>query len=331
MRFVMRWARRTGAFRGRPATVMIGAPPGAHGSHLLGRLFAGDAFPRLSVLDPIGDVVAALNAAEPEHLIAYASFLARLVEDARGGRLRIRPKLVSPVAEPFLPDQERDILEVWGATVLGGWAATETGGLASGSGFEPGMLLHDDLVIVEPVDADGAPVPAGTPAEKVFVTPLRPSALPLLRYELTDQLTVHAERAVCGSSFTRVSNVVGRLDDQFVYASGVVVHPQIFRGPLMRHGVAEYQVEQTPRGAVIRVVSDACPDGGPERARVAREISDHLAGLGVTDPEVRVEAIPVLALTRASGKLRRFVPLESLKSAPAMDGGRDRAAGADDA
>jgi len=307
LRFPLRWARRTRAFGAPPSMALIGAGPGPHASHVLGRIFAGPGGgPRLSVLQPLHEIVAALNAAQPDQILVYASFVPRLLEEARARRLRVRPKLLIPVAEPFLPEHEQAVAEVWACGVITSWAATETGILGGGSGFDPGMLLYDDFTIVEPVDAGGRPVSPGEPADKLLVTPLYRRALPVIRYELTDQLTVMGDAASCGTSFTRTTNVVGRLDDQFVYATGATVHPHVFRTELGRQPrISEYQVVQTEAGAEVRVVTVADIDAD----ELSRRLAGRLERLGLPGSVVRVVRTEALERPRGSGKLQRFVPL----------------------
>jgi phenylacetate-coenzyme A ligase PaaK-like adenylate-forming protein len=322
-RFVMRWVARTRriprfvlplvtrlrARRGPPSMVGIGAAPGPHASFVLRSLFAGGAHAGFSVLDPIDDIVAGLNERQPDHLAAYSSFFPRLVDEAHRGRLRIGPRMVTAVAEPLLPEHTEAIAEVWDCVVVSSWGATEVTGLGAGSGFEPGMLLLDDRHIIEPVDQEGRPVGPGERASKIFVTPLWPRVLPLVRYEITDQVTVLEGPAACGSSFTRVANVEGRLDDQFVYQGGVSVHPHLFRAVLgRRRAITEYQVAQTARGAEIRVVLAS----GAERldeARVIQELRDLLGAQGVRDADITLEIVTEIPRHERSMKLKRFVPL----------------------
>ncbi len=324
-RFVLRWVTRTRriprvivplmmrirARRGPPRMAGVGAAPGPHASHILGTLFGGAGGSKFSVVEPMARIVAGLNAAQPQQLMVYSSFLPRLLEESRQGRLRIRPKVVAPVAEPVLPEHEEAAREVWGCAILTTWGATEVAGCAASSGFDPGMLLCEDVQIVEPVDADGKAVPPGRRADKVFVTPLRTRVLPLIRYEITDQLTVLEEPATCGSSFTRIANVEGRLDDEFVYEGGIRVHPHLFRTVLgRRRTITEYQVEQTARGAQIRAVL-AEGAGKLDGDRVAQEIREHLGEQGLVGADISVQVVPEIPRHAQSMKLRRFVPLAS--------------------
>jgi phenylacetate-coenzyme A ligase PaaK-like adenylate-forming protein len=168
------------------------------------------------------------------------------------------------------------------------------------------MHLADDLVIVEAVDSNDRPVPSGVLADKVFVTNLANSVQPLIRYEITDQVVVLDESCACGSAHRRVSDIQGRLDDEFRYTSDIRVHPHVFRSALVRESaVTEYQVHQTAHGADILLRHDAPVDSDA----LADNIAEALRKLGVADARVTartVDSIPRLD----SGKLKRFIPLK---------------------
>jgi phenylacetate-coenzyme A ligase PaaK-like adenylate-forming protein len=166
------------------------------------------------------------------------------------------------------------------------------------------MHLCDDLVIVEPVDRAGRPVPAGTPSDKVYVTAISNPTLPLLRFELSDQVTFLDQRCPCGSQHRLIADVAGRHEDAFGYPGGAVVHPHVFASVLVREpAVVEYQVRQTPAGAEVLVVG-----GLADPARTGRALAGELARLGVRSPDIRVHQVDQLQ-RQATGKVRRYVPL----------------------
>jgi phenylacetate-coenzyme A ligase PaaK-like adenylate-forming protein len=167
------------------------------------------------------------------------------------------------------------------------------------------MHLSEDLAIVEPVDNGGRPVAPGERSAKVYVTNQFNRALPLIRYEITDEVTIETEPCPCGSAHRCVADIQGRLDDVFVYG-GRRVHPHVFRSALSRHaGVVEYQVRQTERGARIAV---RCA-GPVDLDRLGAEIGGGLHALGVPHPLIDVVAVKRLERDPGPAKLRRFVPL----------------------
>ncbi|MEN3269240.1 hypothetical protein [Pseudonocardia sp.] len=136
-------------------------------------------------------------------------------------------------------------------------------------------------------------------------------ALPLIRFEITDEITVIDRSCPCGSAHTWIEDVQGRLDDSLTYPDAatepIIVHPIVVRSPLGRQPhIVEYQVHQTPRGVrvLVRTV------GHVDLDLVQAEIGAGLANLGLTDPEVVLT--PVEHLDRQdTGKLKRFIPLPS--------------------
>ncbi len=166
--------------------------------------------------------------------------------EARDGRLRIAPKRVLSTSEPLLPEVRRSVEEAFAAPVANVYGTSEAGPIGVGCWRGPGLHLCDDLAIVEPVDEAGRRVPPGTRSDKIYVTAITNPTLPLIRFELTDQVTFLERACPCGSAHQLVADVEGRLDDDFRYPGGVVVHPHVFRSVLSREAwIVEYQVRQT--------------------------------------------------------------------------------------
>jgi hypothetical protein len=139
------------------------------------------------------------------------------------------------------------------------------------------MHLTDDLLLIEPVDAAGRPVPVGVPSAKVYLTNLYNLTLPLIRYEITDEVTLLDEPCACGSRHRHIEDIRGRNEDGFVYPDGRSVHPYVFESALAgERNVVEYQVLQTRRGASVAVVCQGEVDleelrDGLGRAECARD------------------------------------------------------------
>jgi phenylacetate-coenzyme A ligase PaaK-like adenylate-forming protein len=289
--------------------IVLGWVAAAHFTHAtaaLGRTFDSPDFVnvRFPVTLATEQMVAGLNAAQPDVLIAYPSALHVLSFEAAAGRLRIAPRQILSCSEPLLPEIRAAAEAAWGVRVGNVWGTSEGGGVGIPCDHARSHL-SEDLLIVEPVDEDGRPVAPGEPAAKVYLTNLFNRALPLIRYEITDEVTLLPDPCPCGSAHRCVADIQGRLDDTFVY-DGRRVHPHVFRSALGRHpGVVEYQVVQTADGARIAVRCGA-PVG---LERVGDEVADALAQLGLPRPVVEVRAVERLERDPGPAKLRRFVPL----------------------
>lgn len=298
-------ARRPGAETVHMAK--IGAARALHISSAIGQTFSNRSltihpFP---MTWPMERIVEGLNKLQPELLEGYSSALFHLAKKALAGDLEIAPRWVSSISEPLLPEIRMAIEEAWKVPVLNVWGTSEGGGCAGSCGLGPWMHLADDLVIIEPVDTHGRPVPPGVRAAKVYLTNLYNFTLPLIRYELTDEVTLIEGPCPCGSQHQRIEDVSGRLDDAFTYPGGIDIHPHLFRSALAGEcNVVEYQVTQVVHGVAIAVVCN----GPIEEERLRAKIVGGLRELGLADPEVRIARVERLERLR-SGKLKRFVPL----------------------
>jgi phenylacetate-CoA ligase len=295
-----------------------------HGTAALSRTFSSSEFVnvRLPVTLATEEIVAGLNDARPDVLVAYPSALHVLSFEAAAGRLRIAPRQVLSCSEPLLPEIRAAAEEAWGVRVGNLWGASE-GGVMGIPCDQSRTHLSEDLVIVEPVSEDGRPVAPGERSAKVYLTNLFNRALPLIRYEITDEVTILTDPCPCGSARRCIADVEGRLDDAFVY-DGPRVHPHLFRSVLGRHhGVVEYQVRQTTQGAQIAVRCSAHVD----LERLSTEIACALARPGLSRPVVEVTAVQRLERDPGPAKLRRFVPLgreiQSHRQAEPTFAGRD--------
>ena len=138
------------------------------------------------------------------------------------------------------------------------YAAAEVGVIARSYPGSVGLHLNEDIAVYEPVDADGRPVAAGTAAAKLLVTNVINHVLPLIRYELADELTVLAEPNPGPWTGRRIADIEGRVEGTFVYDGDVEIHLHLFRSALgRRRQMLEYQVRQTPAGADIAVRTSA--------------------------------------------------------------------------
>jgi len=303
--------RGTTAFMARAGVeVRLAAVAAANARHATGAIpltFSDPERPtvRAPVTLPLAEIVDLLNRSDATLLIAYSSMLGVLAAEAAAGRLRLRPAAVWATSEPLLPEVRAAAEAAFGVPVMTAWAASESNGGAFACEVGPGFHVGEDVNVVEPVDADGRPVPRGTRSAKILVTNFYNLAMPLVRYEITDEFELLPEPCRCGSAFVKAADVLGRADDVFEYPGRTRVHPHNFRSVLgSERTVAEYQVRQTPRGAAVDVVAGG--ECGVDR--LAQRLVDALRALGVADPEVtvrRVDAIP----RQAAGKLTRFVPL----------------------
>jgi phenylacetate-coenzyme A ligase PaaK-like adenylate-forming protein len=277
--------------------VAVGAPADAHITRQLFAAFQSgrEGVPRLSVLTPLDEMVAALNAYRPEALIAYAGVLGLLAQEQLEGRLAIEPAVAVATSEVLTDETVGRVEAAWGAAPVNVYAATEAPGVAMASLDRVGMHVCEESVVLEVVDDDGAPAPAGEPGSKVLLTSLVNRAQPLIRYELADAVVLEDGPDPSGRPFTRIARVDGRSGDFLVFYGGVKVHPFRVRSPFTALiDVRQYQVVHERDGTVrARVVPrPSAPSDLPERVRTA--IAAELEHAGVAAPVVAVDVVDEL-------------------------------------
>jgi phenylacetate-coenzyme A ligase PaaK-like adenylate-forming protein len=265
----------------------------------------------------VDEIVDGLNAWQPENLIAYASMGRLLAEEQLAGRLRIRPRAVMCASEVLTAETRTRIRRAWGIEPFNVYAATEPAGIASECARHR-MHLFEDLVITEAVDERHRPVPSGTAGAKVLVTVLFSRTQPLIRYEMSDSITLSTEPCECGLPFATIASIEGRVEDTLTLpglrGAPVRVHPNVFHRVLEHVPVREWQVTQEPEG--LRVLL-AQPGAELNDAAVAADLRRELGALGAATPTIAIERVERVPRT-AAGKaplvraLREHVPAPTL-------------------
>jgi phenylacetate-coenzyme A ligase PaaK-like adenylate-forming protein len=297
--------RREPVPRARLAVLTAGVPPHASTPLFDVPTVAGMETVIIEAGAPFDEVLAAVERHAPTHLVGYASVIGRLARASLAGDLRITPARVSTNSEPLLPEDRDAIVDAWHVPLHNLWGSTELGVQAVGCGQGSGLHVCEDEVILERVDASGAPVAADQPAVRTLATGLSNRTFPFIRYDLGDEITMTSEPCPCGSAFARIAEISGRRDDDFVYGSHSVP-AGAFRHVLGTDPhIVEYQVVQTEAGVDVLVVADA------DVQALAPALVTAMQRHGVAKPSIRICEVATLGRNLASGKLRRFVPLPS--------------------
>jgi phenylacetate-coenzyme A ligase PaaK-like adenylate-forming protein len=165
----------------------------------------------VSFLQPLRQLIAQLQAIQPTVLATYPSMAVLLAAEAQAGRLHLRLQEVWTGGENLSPGMRRFISDALGCPVANSYGASEFLSMASECRHDQ-LHLNSDWVLLEPIDAQGRPVPPGQMGESVLLTNLANLVQPLIRYELGDRITLHDQRCACGSVLP-VIEVSGRHHD----------------------------------------------------------------------------------------------------------------------
>ncbi|HPY34626.1 MAG TPA: hypothetical protein PKY32_02395 [Smithellaceae bacterium] len=251
---------------------------------------------RLSAASSIESQVNALNAFQPEFLSTYPSIASLLAIEQLEGRLNIHPKVVVTAAETRTKEMESNIQKAWNVMPFNVYGSTEGGAFNVDCPSHRGIHIFEDLTIMEVVDDKNQPVPDGSLGNKILITNLFNYTQPLIRYEITDMVTISNEVCPCGRSFRLITKVEGRNDD-IIYlrnASGLdipVHHIHFTTAVGVVKGIKEYRIVHDDKGLIINVVLRK----GSSEDNVTNEIKvnliETLQTLGVKYPDIHIRFI----------------------------------------
>jgi phenylacetate-CoA ligase len=296
-----RWKAITGR-RPRPrlrlAAVTAGAP-----QHMSWRFVATADFGLLNIMlldarRPVPEMVAALQAFDPQELGGYASALGLLALEQLDGRLDIHPEFVGATSEVLAPEVRRSVRDAWGVAPSDMYAITEAGIVASECEHRTGLHVFEDHTMVEVLDEDGAPTPDGE-LGRLVVTPLHARTLPLLRYEMGDLVRATRAPCPCGRPYLRLLEIQGRQDDLLALpgrgGATVRLHPIALRSPMATvPGLAQYQIVRCPGRLRARVAVRPGADGGRVAEQTRERLQAALAEAGALVETVDVEVVDAL-------------------------------------
>jgi phenylacetate-coenzyme A ligase PaaK-like adenylate-forming protein len=271
---------------------------------------------RLSPTD--ADLVERLNEFRPNVLAAYASVLELL---ALQGNLRLAPELRQVVSnsETLSARSRRHFERSFHAPVIDNYSMGECGFLTTGCHTHPGCHVHADWAIMEVVDDEYRPVPAGVTGSKILLTNLANRVQPFLRYEITDQVTMATTPCGCRNGrLPRIERIDGRASDFFWVSVGgrerqLLSH--VFKNAFeFVNEIREWQVIQESRNS-LRIRLEMLPGAPLPEPKVRHYLQEqldlfHLNG----ELEFTFEETHRIDPDAGTGKIRRVVS----QAAPAV-------------
>lgn len=263
-----------------------------------------------SVMDPLPELVEALNAYQPAFLASYPTTLSLLAAEQREGRLRIAPAIIWSGGECLVPTAAKAIERAFGGVLANEYGASECMSIAFSC---PAGWLHvnADWVVLEPVDRDGRPARAGEASHSVLLTNLANRVQPIIRYDLGDSVIANPERCGCGSSLPAI-RAEGRRDDVLALRArdGTIVR----LSPLALTTVVEdataghrFQLVQTAPDRIAVRLGVADPrERTAEWDAACKALHAYLAHQALGNVELALDAQPPIPDPR-SGKLREVI------------------------
>jgi phenylacetate-CoA ligase len=182
--------------------------------------------------------------------------LLSLVEAASGSP-HLKPAIAAVVTlgETVKPDLRENCRAVLGCEILDQYSTIECGLIASQCPVSEHLHVHGEAMLVEALRADGSVCNTGEEGT-ACITPLLSYAMPLVRYVMSDLITLLPPCA-CGRSLPLMSVSGGRIRNRFRFSDGTTVSADFKTGNYDKFlGATRWQCAQTgPEMLEIRFVS----------------------------------------------------------------------------
>lgn len=228
---------------GRPRIVYIAATDGRYG----GAMAAGDGIDGvgaskmyLDINAPLKEWMEKLQEFQPNIVIGYPSAIKIMAELVEKGNVTVDVKRVISCGEPLGASLRNYLEEMFQTTVVNIYGASESLALGVETDTEEGMLLFDDLNLIEIENG------------QMYLTCLYNYTQPLIRYHLTDSLTLKAPGEEDIFPYTKAVGLLGRDEDIFWFEDGKgnkeFLHPLAIEGFCLE-GLKDYQFRQTAKDA----------------------------------------------------------------------------------
>jgi phenylacetate-coenzyme A ligase PaaK-like adenylate-forming protein len=240
-----------------------------------------------------------LNAFQPDIVLSYPSVCGQLAHEQMEGVLRISPRHVVTSGELRSTRMSDDIRTAWDTPARDLYAMTEVG-VVAGECREAGGLHHfNDLSIIEIVDDRGRPVPTGEQGARILVTNLFMRTQPLIRYEVSDMLTMDGNNCSCGRAWPLIRSISGRLDDLLWFRERdgreIQVHPLQLQSLILGQSwVRGYQICQEPERLLIRIVANSGRNLETRLESLREQVQRKLQELRVLPPPVEVMSVSAI-------------------------------------
>lgn len=217
----------------KPRIVYIAATTGRYG----GAMAVGDGIDGvgakqmyLDINTPLAQWVDSIRTFKPNIIIGYPSAIKILGELVYNGEIEMDVLRVISCGEPLGPGLRRFLESVFHAEVVNFYGASESLAIGVETGREGGMVLFDDMNVIE-VEGDG-----------MYLTSLYNFAQPLIRYRISDHLVL--KKPLEGSPFGRAEILLGRDEDMLWFEDGAgnrdFLHPLAVEGFCIK-GLRDYQ------------------------------------------------------------------------------------------
>jgi phenylacetate-CoA ligase len=158
----------------------------------------------------------------PKYLYGYASMIYEFASFLQRQKLSVCVPSVITTSEVLYAQQRKVIQEALQCRVMNEYGCGEVGPIAFECP-EGGLHLMSDNLYIEVLKEDGTSAQSGEIGQ-VVVTELHSWAMPLIRYQMMDNVEMGEERCPCGRTLPLIRQIIGRAYDFLKSKSGKRFH-----------------------------------------------------------------------------------------------------------
>lgn len=246
----------------RPRIVYIAATDGRYG----GAMAVGDGIDGvgasqlyLDIKTPVTEWISQLREFQPNIVIGYPSAIKILAQLVETGEVSLDAERVISCGEPLGTSLRSYLEKIFRTQIVNFYGSSESLALGVETDPKDGMLLFDDMNVIE--------VENGV----MYLTCLYNYTQPLIRYRLSDRLTLQAPEE--GElPFTKAAGLLGRNEDVLWFEDGrgnrEFLHPLAIEGFCIE-GLKDYQFRQTTKDTFEMFAET---EHGASRERIRQEM-----------------------------------------------------------
>ena len=263
---------------------------------------------RFSSIQP--DLIERLNELQPNVISGYASVLEGLAIQSADLKLKSL-EYITNSSEQLTQRAKFRIESAFGVPVVNHYGTGECLQLADGCPLCGDLHLNADWAILEVVDDDYRPVPAGQVGSRVLITNLANTTQPFIRYEVADRVALRAAGDGCPNPLPRIERIDGREAELFWvrdgdrdrFLSGILFHTAADSLNVIR----EWRAVQRSRTEIeVQVV--LLPGTSLPAETVGEQLTRRLYDNGLPPSvSLQIGVVDQLLPDPRTGKMRRMV------------------------
>lgn len=185
----------------------------------------------LDIKTPLAEWIQQIHQFQPNIVIGYPSAIKILADLVDSGRIQTSTTRVISCGEPLNENLRRYFESIFQSPVVNIYGASESLALGVETGSNEGMYLFDDLNYIEIIEGE------------MYLTSLYNLTQPLIRYKITDKLTLRPS----DFGFSKAEILLSRNEDLLWFEDGFgnkeFMHPLAIEGFCV-DGMLDYQFQQ---------------------------------------------------------------------------------------